>query len=305
MGEALYHPDFGYYTTQIRGIGRRGDFSTWPVKDDILGRAIARWLSDRTRHVIEVGAGQGQLAKAVLRASGFLRRWRTVYHIVEISPVLRECQQALLGTSVQWHEEIGSALRAAGGEADIFSNELVDAFPCRVFEKSDVGWQELCLRIENGKAHEVLRDSSLPRSSAFASGAPLGSRVEVHESYHEWLASWRPQWRRGRMLTIDYGPSQHEQARQHFRGTLRAYSHHQRLTGSDVYASFGHRDITADVNFSDLVQWGNDLGITTTRLAGLDAFLGDQLGENKIPRDYFAALKEFRVLEQAAESWDS
>jgi hypothetical protein len=31
-----------------------------------------------------------------------------------------------------------------------------------------------------------------------------------------------------------------------------AYAHHQRLEGREVYAGFGLRDITADVNFSDL-----------------------------------------------------
>lgn len=304
MQEALYHPEFGYYTSQIRGIGRRGDFSTLPVLDDILGKAIARWISPDTRHVIEVGAGQGQLARAVRRSLGLFRRWRTVYHIVEISPVLRARQQALLGESVRWHNGIGSALEAANGVADVFSNELVDAFPCRVFEKSDPGWRELGLRLEGGTAVEILRDAVLPASSAFGSEYPTGSRVEVHESYRDWVKSWRPLWRRGRMLTIDYGSTMPGLYRRRPQGSLRAYSHHQHLTGREVYSSFGHRDITADVNFSDLIEWGNELRMDSPRLSPLDAFLAHQLGGNKVPKDFRAALQEFQVLEQTTARLD-
>ena len=44
-------------------------------------------------------------------------------------------------------------------------------------------------------------------------------------------------------------------------GTLRAYSHHQRITGKAVYQSPGKQDITADVNFTDLITWGKQDGL--------------------------------------------
>ena len=34
MQEALYHPDLGYYSANIRGIGKKGDFSTSATLDD-------------------------------------------------------------------------------------------------------------------------------------------------------------------------------------------------------------------------------------------------------------------------------
>ncbi|WP_038162968.1 SAM-dependent methyltransferase [Verrucomicrobium sp. BvORR106] len=43
-------------------------------------------------------------------------------------------------------------------------------------------------------------------------------------------------------------------------GTLRAYLLHQRLSGADLYQNMGRQDITADVNFSDLLHWGEALG---------------------------------------------
>ncbi len=52
-------------------------------------------------------------------------------------------------------------------------------------------------------------------------------------------------------------------------GSVRAYAHQQRLTGKEIYSGFGKRDITADVNFSDLRSWGEALGWKTISCARL------------------------------------
>jgi SAM-dependent MidA family methyltransferase len=41
MREALYHPEFGYYTARIRDVGARGDFSTFAT----LGNSLAQFLA--------------------------------------------------------------------------------------------------------------------------------------------------------------------------------------------------------------------------------------------------------------------
>lgn len=299
MHEALYHAEFGYYTTGIHDIGRRGDFTTFPAMGNTLGRAVAAWLKTRPRrHVIEVGAGQGHLAESVRRAMGFFRRRGVRYHIVEISPVLREQQRRRLGRGVTWHETLESALSAAGGEADIFSNELADAFPCQIFERMSEGWAELGLQIDGGRVREVLREAEVPESSALVAEMPLGARVEVHESFRKWMAGWRPFWRSGRLLTIDYGDTMPALYHRRPLGTIRAYAHHQRLTGSDVYAGFGRRDITADVNFSDLRVWGEKAGLRTLGLTTLAEFVAWHSGGEKMGAGFEAAAREFRVLEE-------
>ncbi|HEY5813037.1 MAG TPA: SAM-dependent methyltransferase, partial [Terrimicrobiaceae bacterium] len=95
-------------------------------------------------------------------------------------------------------------------------------------------------------------------------------RVEVHESYHCWLREWLPVWKAGSMLTIDYGDHCPALYSRRPRGTLRAYAHHQRLEGSEVYNGFGLRDLTADVNFSDLEGQGS---LTTVTFSSLGEFL--------------------------------
>jgi SAM-dependent MidA family methyltransferase len=269
MQEALYHPKFGYYTTQIKEVGRRGDFTTWPARENNLAQAVAAWVRTmRCRHVIEVGAGSGELGQAVIKALGWWKRPQ--YHIVEISPVLENQQRAKLGEKAHWHPSLAHAVAACDGEAIIISNELVDAFPCRVFQFKAEAWQELALRIEDGKIQETWSDAVPPDSTVTTGNWPDGQRVEVHESYRRWLGENLANWRKGALLTIDYGDACPGVYHRRPRGTLRSYAHHQRLEGADVYGAFGLRDMTADVNFSDLIQWSPQL---SSELLTLSAFL--------------------------------
>jgi SAM-dependent MidA family methyltransferase len=257
MAEALYHPGFGYYSANIRGIGRRGDFTTWPVLHRSLAEGIARWALEHKPsgrwNLIEIGAGTGELAEAVLKAIGWWNR--PGYHIVDVSAPLRAAQQQRLGRKAVWHDTVADALAACGGEAVIFSNELVDAFPCRIFQNQAGNWRELALRIEGGRVQEVWREGALPDSTVFAHDWPDGQRVEVQESFRAWQQQWLPQWKKGAMLTIDYGDRCPALYHRRPQGTLRSYAHHQRLEGREAYAGFGLRDLTVDVNFSDLEKW--------------------------------------------------
>jgi SAM-dependent MidA family methyltransferase len=272
MREALYHEKFGYYTANIREFGRRGDFTTWPIISESLGVAVARWIlqnksSDRAE-VIEIGGGNGELAASVIKAIGWWKKPR--YHLVEISSCLQEVQQRRLGSKAVWHASVWEALEVCGGAAIVISNELVDAFPCRVFKKSGDNWRELALRVEDEAAVEEWIPTALPISTVFLESWPVGQRVEVHESFRVWLRAWLPGWKSGKMLTIDYGDLCPGLYRRRPNGTLRAYAHHQRLEGREAYAGFGLRDLTADVNFSDLQQ---EPALSTTAFGPLTELL--------------------------------
>lgn len=299
MKEALYHAEFGYYSANIRGIGRRGDFTTWPVLHDSLARAIARWALENKPpgrwHLIEIGAGSGELAAGVLRAIGWWNRPR--FHIVEISGPLRQEQQRRLGGKAIWHETVGEALAACDGSALIFSNELVDAFPARIFRMEGCGpsqptWKELFLRIEGGRINEIWKETPLPDSTVFTHAWPDGQRVEVQESFRHWSREWRPAWRSGAMLIIDYGDTCPALYHRRPGGTLRAYAYHQRLEGSDAYSGFGSRDLTVDVNFSDLQNWTGKAGKLFT--------LGEFLGQSKGSPQLAEAANAFKIFIQPA-----
>ena len=148
MQLALHHPQEGYYSSSIENIGQRGDFSTTPTLSPILAKAIAaHWKEACSRcgrrlPLLELGAGSGALAVKILERLGFWNRLNTDYVIVESSPRLREFQHLLLGGRAKIYSTMEKALKHCGGKAFIFSNELVDAFPARVFEYTEQDWKE-------------------------------------------------------------------------------------------------------------------------------------------------------------------
>lgn len=278
MQEALYHPEFGYYARNIRTVGRRGDFATSASLGEALGSSVARWLRASRLpgsrwNVIEAGAGTGELARTILRRLGMWGRRGLAYHIVESSPVLRDEQKrALPQFRVHWHDSMAAALAACGGRALIFSNELVDAFPCRLFERRNESWTEVGVRIDGGRVAECAFARTPPPSSALTNDAAEGQRVEVHTAAAEWTASWAGSVREARMLTIDYGDTIPGLYRRRPRGTLRAYFHHQRFEGAEIYHRFGKQDLTADVNFTDLREWTERCGWRTLSLTSQAEF---------------------------------
>ena len=76
MEQALYHPEFGYYTAPRQRIGRAGDFytnvSVGPVLGDMLASQLLKMWEKlgRTEEftIAEQGAEDGQLALDILSA---------------------------------------------------------------------------------------------------------------------------------------------------------------------------------------------------------------------------------------------
>jgi SAM-dependent MidA family methyltransferase len=256
MALALHDPERGYYARRIRAVGRGGDFTTTPMLSPALGKAIAAWVAEALaatgcRDLIELGPGEGRLAAAVLDHLPWWRRLRVRLHLVESSAPLREKQAARLGKRAVWHDSVESALAACGGKACLYSNEFADAFPVRRFRREVDGWSELFV----GPAEDWRPCEAPPDSSVFEVPHPVGQIIEVAESYHDWLRGWLPQWRAGRMLTVDYGAEAADLYHRRPRGSLRAYFTQQRIEGPGVYEHPGRQDLTADVNFSDLQRW--------------------------------------------------
>lgn len=284
MRLALYDPACGYYTCNIRSVGEDGDFSTAATLSPLLARAIAHWAGERRRewklgfrwHLIEVGAGNGLLAKAILRELSWRDRLGCRLHVVETSPRLRQLQMEQIGAATgRWHESLEEALAEAGGKALIVSNEVMDAFPPVALIHEEGEWRELGVCLEAG---QVVECSRLPRSTqAEEARVELGrraiperegARVEVPVSIRHWLGEWADCLKVGSVLTIDYGGLDEELARQAPFGSLRAYFQHQALEGDEVYRRVGWQDITYDVNFSLLGKWAQEQGFRTV---GLDS----------------------------------
>ncbi len=328
MRFALYDPEHGYYARRVRTVGREGDFSTSATLHPALADAVAAWAAahrkdgtgaDGRWHLIELGGGTGEMAARALRSLGWWARRKVRYHLVEVSAGLRAARRVNLtrwAKGVSWHGTLAEALAAARGTALIFSNELVDAFPCArwAFDPA-AGWREIRV-VWNDVVGEAAERTAEPVSAArlaaaavATTGAMPGQRVEVFETYRAWQQEQLGGWNRGRLLTIDYGDETPVLYHRRPAGTLRAYCRQVRFTGHEVYARVGQQDLTADVNFTDLRRWGAEWGLVTAGYGTQAEFLGRWLPPGRVraaPRDprlaYLldpeAAGGAFKVLEQ-------
>jgi len=289
MAAALYDPDGGYYTRAEAIGGQRRDFSTIPSLSPLLGRAVARWalslpkIGRGTLDIIEVGAGGGHLAAAIMDAAGWWARRRLRYRIVEISPGLRRAQREhLAGRRVTWHATVAEAISAAKRPV-VISNELVDAFPCRCLRFVEGIWRELRLpwppSTSDPLSSHPLEDLDQEGFTALRqdnwSGKPIPEAqiVEVHASYRDWLRGWAVSAPGLDHLTIDYGDVMPALYGNRPGGTLRGYLAHQRLTDGAVWRAPGKVDLTCDVNFTDLEKWGRECGLSTVELTDQAGFL--------------------------------
>jgi SAM-dependent MidA family methyltransferase len=267
MELALYNPDHGYYSRNISEIGATGDFSTGLTIGRTLARSIARWakaeataLQLPAANIIELGGGSGKLPTQILQQ---FPPWQKVrYQILEISPRLRALQQTRTRSKkVEWQTSIEAALAMVNWEAILVANEFVDAFPCKRYELTTSGWKEIFLRFDGASWKEELATSPLTDYLAISeSDWQPGQRIELHASYRKWFADLAAHLRKGSVLTIDYGgtPTEIYSHRRH--GTVRAYFQHERRENLEVYRQAGRQDITADVNFADLQDWGREVG---------------------------------------------
>ncbi|MFN0080710.1 MAG: SAM-dependent methyltransferase [Prosthecobacter sp.] len=275
MQRALFDPQRGYYTRHIRTVGARGDFSTSATLAPQLGGTIADWLKaeyrlqPRVRHIIEVGAGDGSLMQQVRKTLGLRYRWRFTFHIVETSPVLRLQQQHRFGSKIRWHDDLEAALTAAKGEAFIFHNELLDAFPAVLVEWRNGQWLEVWVP----EQLQPLTLDPAPFSALLHHSFQNGQRCEIHASVRTWLQNWLPHWKSGSMLTIDYGDEFPHLYHRHPKGTLRGYFMHQRLYWPDLLSNPGRQDITADINFTDYRAWLSQLGCEEASYQTLAEFM--------------------------------
>jgi SAM-dependent MidA family methyltransferase len=267
MNSALYDQHSGYYSTNIREVGRTGDFSTSTTLNNSLANAIANWIQriwnqDKglPRSIIEIGAGNGSLAKQIIKQIGFWSRLRLDYHIVETSEPLLKLQVQRLGKRkpLQWHKDPRSALESCSGKALIISNELIDAFPVELiqWEQQKEKWREVMVHSDNqgwttslGNDYEISKKSSLLELHNFKDG----QRVERHDDFVRWLHSWIGLWEQGHMLNIDYGDEFPTLYERRPNGTVRAYFAQNRFEQMhEILARPGHQDITSDIDFTDI-----------------------------------------------------
>jgi len=250
MEDVLYHPAFGYYTSARNPIGREGDFYTSSDLDTVFGKLLARkfaqmaatlGVSPEAFTIVELGAGRGLLAREILQHHRF------PYRILERSAAMRERQRGTLTAfDVEWLHDL-----PAGFTGCVFSNEFFDALPVRRVIRSNGVLREIYV---TDAFTEIEADLQEPLD------IPLqeGQLADICTDAKQWIERIAASLERGYHLAIDYGYEDREfYARPS--GTLMCYWKHQAV--EDPYVRIGEQDITAHVNFSDLMRAGDAVGL--------------------------------------------
>ena len=280
MEMALYDPDDGYFTTGPLRSHERGDFLTSPEVSPEFGAVLARHV-EREYHrlgeppgfmVVEVGAGSGSLLEALLGALPFTPRAIAV----EASPAARETIMARLPqVEVVPRGELLGRFRGV-----VIANELVDNLPMAIAVRHADGWTERWVGVEGAGLVLVeapVRPEVLAWLDAHVRDTPEGGVVECQLEAAAWLDSVIGLVAAGSILVIDYGDTSVGLLPRRKDGTLRTYrSHH---LGPHPLDEPGTTDLTADVNFSALLEVAKENGMECELLRQDEFLTGLGLGD--------------------------
>lgn len=285
MEIALYAPGLGYYSAGSRKLGPGGDFVTAPELSDLFSDCVAEQCAQVLAgggEILELGAGTGRMAAAVLTALAARGVLPQRYAILEVGADLAQRQREriaglpeALRERVVWLERLPE--RPVHGV--ILANEVLDALPCRRFTVAGNSVRELGVALRGGALveREGAADSMLAEACAALTAElprplPEGFTSELCLRVEPWLAGVGERLERGLMLLFDYGlPRPQYYHPQRTTGTLRCHFKHR--VHDDPYINPGVQDITAWVDFTRVAESALVCGLEVGGFATQAAFL--------------------------------
>ncbi|MEZ5995198.1 MAG: SAM-dependent methyltransferase [Hyphomonadaceae bacterium] len=257
MAACLYDPEDGYYATRPGIGGESADFLTAPEASQMFGELLGLWCAHEWEalgrpafNLIELGPGRGVLMQDALRATRSIEGFHEAASVtlVETSDPLRG-EQSERVPGAEWAPRIEDA---PPGPSLIIGNEFLDCLPIRQFFKSEDGWREKLVGLDESERLTFGLSAALPapdsedEPGAVREIAPgLESIIyEIERRLHE-----AP----GRALFIDYGYAHPEGA-----DTLQALQRHKKV---DPLTAPGEADLTAHVDFARIAQLAGEAGL--------------------------------------------
>jgi SAM-dependent MidA family methyltransferase len=267
MEAALYDPEEGYYSKGAP-IREGGDFVTSPAVSPAFAAVLARLFARDADSLegdltfLEVGAGEGKLlgdfARALPRESPAAAA-RTRLAAVERATAARSA----LGSG---GFDVLPGLPEAPIRGWIFANELFDALPVARIRGTESGLEELRVDAHGNRFVWTPAPAppgwsrSLGRFGVTLEPGQLGEIRPGAADLHRRLAR---SLERGRIVLFDYGHRArvlyHPLARR--AGTLAVHSGGRR--GGDPLASPGRQDLTAHVDWDELLAIGEEEGLAS------------------------------------------
>jgi len=306
MHDALYAPGLGYYTAGSAKFGVDGDFVTAPEISPLFGRVVARQcaatLTALNGSILELGAGSGALAVAMLQKLAELDALPESYQILEVSPDLIERQRQKVmaeipqfASLVEWIDALPENFKGV-----VIANEVLDALPVERFVRTADDVLQVCVACtedpdgsfiyQTRSAGDVLRRRVLELEESLGGHLAEGYVSEVSLALPSWIDALLRSLDEGLVLLFDYGVTRREYyAVDRDQGWLRCHFRHHAHNEPLIYP--GIQDITAWVDFSAVAEAAaaddvDIVGFVTQALflisGGLDNELADFAALNSI-----------------------
>ena len=239
-----------YYYATRDPFGIAGDFTTAPEISQMFGEMVGAALADAWLRAgspvgsiyAELGPGRGTLAAdalRVMRRAGFAGE----VHLVETSPILRDCQKQALPDGL-WHEQIEDL---PARPFLLVANEFLDALPIQ----QHVGAAERRVVVAGGGL-------AFDRDGEIVEVSPARELAVRALSRHLVKNG-------GVALLIDYG-----YARSTLGDTLQAVHAHRY---APILNNPGEQDLTAHVDFEIVAAAAQDEGAQVTPLVSQGEWL--------------------------------
>ena len=264
MEVALYLPGYGYYRSDEKQPYQQ-DYYTSPSVSPVFGACIAiqlrqMWLllgKPKEFSVVEMGSGNGNLCR----------------DITKIAPKLDvEFASSLKYFPTDIDDEVPNQITGC-----VISNELLDALPVARFRIIDGSIHEVFVGLDHtGNIIELTEKCSDLRINQYLKSLknPLtnGQNGEFNVGIDQWMSKVSNILKRGFVLTIDYGGYKDDlYSKSNVKGTLQTYYKH--VYGLSPYQKIGQQDLTAKVDFSRVIQAGEENGIGNIGLINQSDFL--------------------------------
>lgn len=263
MSACLHDPDFGYYATRP-ALGEQGDFITAPLVSQMFGELIGLWAVETwTRmgrptpfRLVEMGPGDGTLMSDLLRAARLSPPFTEAADVwlVEVSQPLRDRQRQILGDHISWAASLAEV--PDGAPLILVANELLDCLPARQYVRTEKGWAERMVGLDEGGALAF----GLAGAPGLDQLAPVGAILEhapAQAALGDELGA-RIVADAGAALLIDYG-----RAVPGFGDTLQALRRHRK---ENPLANPGEADLTVHADFPAVLAAASRQGAETPQI---------------------------------------
>lgn len=254
METALYDPEDGFYADSPIGADRH--FVTSPHVSPAFGDLLARQLAQcwdalgrpERFDVVELGAGDGTLARQILRATAASPELtRAIRYVgVERSPGARA---ALTSAGLDAAPEAPDEIRGC-----VIANELLDNVPFHRLRERDGRVLEIFVGADGGRLLEVEGEPT-PEALA-AAGAPFvpGEERPVSPAALKLVDRLTRTLQRGYAFVFDY-------AFEPGRSTAPAHAYRDHRILADVLEEPGSQDVTAAVDLAAVTERASAAGL--------------------------------------------